>query len=250
MFLKLHNHNLPLNEYEAKLWSLIGKLFFLLQSYWRLLLLSNYYNHILIETKMGLLEGFPLNRQMTHSIELQPGFGSVSVRPYMYPYHHKDEIGKQVQWILKQDIIRHCCSAFSSPVILVKKKENTWRMCVDYRQLNKVTILDKYLIPAVEDLLDELHKARYFSKINLKSGYHQIRWGGRYTYNDVSYTWRDLWVSSNVIQANQKKCNPRIEVNGFLGHNCSIMLPTIFPLEKHPATRELELLGFLGRIVV
>nr|XP_034569779.1 uncharacterized protein LOC117834275 [Setaria viridis] len=117
----------------------------------------------------------PPPRACDHAIPLVEGAHPVQVRPYRFAPALKDEIEKQIKEMLQNGLIQKSNSPFSSSVLLVKKKDNTWRFCVDYRHLNAITIKGKYPVPIIDEFLDELAHASWFTCLDLRSGFHQIR---------------------------------------------------------------------------
>src|SRR4051812_35448771 len=121
------------------------------------------------------LPGMPLDRDIKFLIELLPGTGPISKRPYRMPTNDLEEIKKQIKELLEKGYIRLSSSPWGAPVLLVEKKDGSLRMVVDYRSLNEVTIKNKYPLPMINALFDQLEGARVFSKIDLRSGYHQLK---------------------------------------------------------------------------
>jgi len=116
----------------------------------------------------------PPSRDVDFTIDLIPGVGPMSMVPYRMAPAELAELKKQIEDLLEKKFIRPNASPWGAPILLVKKKDGSSRLCVDYRQLNKLTIKNKYPLPRIDDLLDQLRGATVFSKIDLRSGYHQI----------------------------------------------------------------------------
>jgi hypothetical protein len=119
--------------------------------------------------------GMPPDRDIEFDIELQPGTTPISKRPYRMPPTELAELKKQLQELLDKGFIRPSTSPWGCPALFVKKKDESLRLCIDYRPLNAVTIKNKYPLPRIDVLFDQLVKAKVFYKIDLRSGYHQIK---------------------------------------------------------------------------
>jgi hypothetical protein len=117
----------------------------------------------------------PPDRDVEFVIELMPGAGPVAKSPYRMSFEELDELKKQLKKLLEQGFVRPSASPWGSPILFMEKKDGTKRMCIEYRTLNSMTIKNKYPLPRIEDLLDRLKKAKLFSKIDPRSGYHQMK---------------------------------------------------------------------------
>jgi hypothetical protein len=118
--------------------------------------------------------GLPPSRSCDHAIPLTVGAKPFVIRPYRYSPALKTEIEAQIAKMLAEGIIRPSISPFSSSVVMTKKNDGTWRFCVDYRFLNALTIKSKYPLPIIDEFLDEPAKDSWFTKLDLRSGFHQI----------------------------------------------------------------------------
>jgi hypothetical protein len=121
------------------------------------------------------LPGMPPERKVEFAIELLPGTTPISKRAYRVPGPELVELKKQIDELSEKGNIRPSTSPWAAPALFMEKKDGTRRMCIDYRALNEVIIKNKYPLPRIEDLFDQLRGAGVFSKIDLRSGYHQLR---------------------------------------------------------------------------
>jgi hypothetical protein len=121
------------------------------------------------------LSGMPPDHDIEFLIELLPGTPPISKRPYRMPVNELVELKKQLAELQTKGFIRPSSLLWGAPVLFVEKKDGTQQMCIDYRSLNEVTIKNKYPLPQIEDLFDQMKGANVFLKIHLRSGYHQLK---------------------------------------------------------------------------
>ncbi|GJW78904.1 putative reverse transcriptase domain-containing protein [Tanacetum coccineum] len=121
------------------------------------------------------LSGLPLTRQVEFQIDLVPGAAPVARAPYRLAPSEMKELSEQLKELSDKGFIRPSSSPWGAPVLFVKKKDGSFRMCIDYRELNKLTVKNRYPLPRIDDLFDQLQGSSVYSKIDLRSGYHQLR---------------------------------------------------------------------------
>ncbi|XP_031127569.1 uncharacterized protein LOC116029662, partial [Ipomoea triloba] len=121
------------------------------------------------------LTEMPPEREVEFTIDLAPGTAPISKAPYRMAPKEMEELKAQLAELLEKGFIRPSVSPWVAPVLFVKKKDGSLRLCIDYRELNRVTVKNRYPLPRIDDLFDQLRGAGVFSKIDLRSGYHQVR---------------------------------------------------------------------------
>ncbi|GJZ87408.1 hypothetical protein Tco_0659018 [Tanacetum coccineum] len=121
------------------------------------------------------LPGLPPTRQVEFHIELIPGATPVARAPYRLAPAEMKELAEQLKELSDKGFIRPSSSPWGAPILFVKKKDGSFRMCIDYRELNKLIVKNRYPLPRIDDLFDQLQGSSIYSKIDLRSGYHELR---------------------------------------------------------------------------
>ncbi|GJX16264.1 hypothetical protein Tco_0217096 [Tanacetum coccineum] len=125
--------------------------------------------------EVELANGIPLNRQVEFQIDLIHGAAPVARAPYRLAPSEMKELSDQLHELFDKGFIRPSSSPWGAPLLFVKKKDGSFRMCIDYWELNKLTVKNRYPLPRIDDLFDQLQGSSFYSKIDLRSGYHQLR---------------------------------------------------------------------------
>ncbi|GJV12941.1 putative mitochondrial protein [Tanacetum coccineum] len=201
-------------------------------------------------------KSLPPQRSHDHQFPLQNGTPRINIRPYKHPRSQKDAIESMVKELHYFGVIRTSQSPFSSLIVMVKNKDGSWRMCVDYRLFNKYTMKDKFTIPMIEELIDELHRAKMFSKLDLTSGYHHIRMKESDIYKTAFRTheghYEFLLMRTHALFAKLSKCNFAVTHVEYLGHIISAPGVSTDPvkittMKDWPMPKNIkQLRGFLG----
>ncbi|GJU65174.1 putative reverse transcriptase domain-containing protein [Tanacetum coccineum] len=121
------------------------------------------------------LPGLPPTRQVEFQIDLVPGAAPVARAPYRLAPSEMKELFGQLKELSDKGFIRPSSSPWGAPVLFIEKKDGSFRMCIDYRELNKLTVKNRYPLPKMNDLLDQLQGSNIYSKIDLRSGHHKLK---------------------------------------------------------------------------
>ncbi|GJU76759.1 putative reverse transcriptase domain-containing protein [Tanacetum coccineum] len=157
------------------------------------------------------LPGLPPTRQVEFQIDLVPGAAPVARAPYRLAPSEMKELSEQLKELSDKGFIRPSSSPWGAPVLFVKKKDGSFRMCIDYRELNKLTVKNRYPLPRIDDLFDQLQGSSVYSKIDLRSGYHQLR----VREEDIRHFERCFMTRYGHMNSKLCRLIPKVQ---FLGH--------------------------------